>query len=60
VQAVTITKTQGTKMGGEPTIIGMVELKRCRYCYQVNTTCDKLTTLFEPCHVGRYPSHFQC
>jgi len=31
VQAITITKTQGAKSRGEPTTIGMADLKPIRY-----------------------------
>jgi len=31
VQAVTITKTQGAKVRGEPTTVGMADLRRIRY-----------------------------
>ena len=48
VQAVTITKAEGAKVRGEPTTIGMADLKLNRYAtsWQQHLS-DKLTALFK-------------
>jgi len=50
MQAVTITKTQGPKMSGEPTAIDMEDLNRICYTTRTTMLSDKLklTALFEP------------
>jgi len=54
VQAVTITKMQGAKMRGQPTTIGMTDLKRIYYATRTTMLEWQLTVLCEPCHVRRY------
>jgi len=54
MQAVTITKTEGAKIRGEPTTIGMAELKLKHYATRSTPLSDELTTLFEPRHARWY------